>query len=365
MLGLRANVDDLIINIGTAANIEISRNVIIADSAGPPAIKAIPDLGTLGDQTGTGDVTIVDTSGGTSGDTWNVQDCCIANTHASASTLVKVRIDDGTNSSQKTQATLLPGESLTLLESGLWIHQDANGGIYPASFNSINVQVFTASGTYTPTPGMKHCIVIATGAGGGGGGADNDATSGATGVGAGGGAGETRIGFFTAATIGSSQTVTLNAAGTAGSATNGANGGAGGSTTFGSLITANGGSGGTGSGNSAIDVSGTAGGAGGTGGSGGTLAIDGGDGGDGFGMSVDGTTDVSGGMGGYGGNSFWGGGSRGAIQISATLTNAANTAGVAGKAYGSGGSGAVSTNSVTGAAGGAGKLGVILVIEYV
>lgn len=365
MLGLRATTDLLKINIGTAADIRVCVNGLIADSAGPPALKAIPNLGPVTAQTGTGDVTIVDTSGGTSGDTWNVKDCSIFNAHASTSSLIKVFVTDGTNTAYKAQATLLAGESLVLLESGAWVHYDANGGIYPAAFNVLAVQDITATGTYTPTTGMKWCLMIVTGCGGGGGGSDTSAGgSGDVGVGGGGGAGETRIGFFSAATIGASQSVTVNATGTAGSATNGTNGGAGGDVVVGSLITAKGGSGGTGSGATTQDSQSTAGGAGGTGGSGGIVALDGGDGACGIAFSVDGTTDTSSGLGGDGGATFWGGGGKGGNTGSATLTNAANVAGTAGKARGAGGGGAVTTNSTTGAAGGAGKVGGVTIIEF-
>lgn len=132
-----------------------------------------------------------------------------------------------------------------------------------AAYSNCVLQAFTAPGanTYTPTAGMKHCIVISTGGGGGGGGGDASAAAN-VGAGAGGGAGGTCIERFTAADIGASQTVTIGAAGAAGS-TAGGNGGAGGNTTFGALHTANGGAGGIGSGNAAKRAGSTAGGAGG------------------------------------------------------------------------------------------------------
>lgn len=365
MLGLRATTDLLKINIGSAADIRVSVNAVIADSAGPPAIKAFPNLGPVAAQTGTGDVTIVDTSGGTSGDLWNIKDCSIFNAHASNTTLVKAFVYDGSNTSYKAQATLLPSESLILLESGAWLHFDANGGVYPAAFNVLSVQDIVATGTYTPTTGMKWVMVIGTGSGGGGGGSDTSAAgSGDVGVGAGGGGGETRIGFFSAATIGASQSVTVNATGTAGSATNGTGGGNGGTVVLGALLTCNGGTGGGGSGATTQDSQSTAGGAGGTGGSGGTIGIDGGDGSNGIAFSVDGTTDTSSGLGGDGGPSWWGGGGRGGNTASTTITNAANVAGTAGKARGAGGGGGVTTNSTTGAAGGAGKVGGFTFIEF-
>jgi hypothetical protein len=232
------------------------------------------------------------------------------------------------------------------------------------AFAGVPIQVFTATGanTYTPTAGMKYCIVISTGAGGGGGGA---VVSGGVdtwvAAGAGGGAGGTCIEAFSAATIGASQTVTIGTGGTAG-ASSGGNGGNGGNTTFGALHTANGGSGGAGlSGTTAAAA--TAGGAGGTG-SGGTMNITGGDGGAGVAGGVDGTTDLCLGISGHGGGSLWGGGARSVSGATATISGDVTVAGVAGAAYGSGGSGAVALTTTTGGAGGAGANGVCLVIEF-
>ncbi|EPT4025377.1 hypothetical protein ACVQMG_003646, partial [Enterobacter roggenkampii] len=110
----------------------------------------------------------------------------------------------------------------------------------------INVKTFTSSGTYTPTAGMKFCIVKGIGGGGAGGGAPATA-AGNVGLGAGGHAGAYGEGQFTAAQIGASQTVTVGYGGT-GSPTSGGNGG---SSSLGSLITFGGGSGASSSGNTA------------------------------------------------------------------------------------------------------------------
>lgn len=102
------------------------------------------------------------------------------------------------------------------------------------------VQRFTASGTYTPTAGMRYVIVEAVGGGGGGGGASATvATSFSCGAAAGSGA--YSKGIFSAATIGVSQTITIGAAG---SVSSGGSGGTGGTTSFGSLIIVTGGVGG-------------------------------------------------------------------------------------------------------------------------
>ena len=127
---------------------------------------------------------------------------------------------------------------------------------------------FLGTGTYTPTAGMTHCIVVAIGGGGGGGGADCTDTT-ALAAGGGGEGGGIAIKAFTAAEIGANAVVTIGAAGTAGSA-DGGNGGDGGDTIFnpaGTCVTVTG-LGGDG-GDGAV-TAGFAGGAGGAGESGGT-----------------------------------------------------------------------------------------------
>lgn len=224
------------------------------------------------------------------------------------------------------------------------------------AFSGVTVQAFTATGTYTPTTGMKHCIVLATGGGGGGGGADG-ANPGST-SGGGGGAGGTTFDRFTAAQIGVSKAVTIGAAGTAGLDAGG-NAGDGGDTILAGLATAPGGLGGTGR---ATGQGGSEGGLGGLS-TGAALNIAGGDGGIGFGVNIGGSSgDGRGPTSGQGGASFWGGGAKG-VWVAAT--GATQKAGVAGRAYGAGGSGAVCLNTATGAAGGVGAAGVMLILEFV
>jgi hypothetical protein len=238
------------------------------------------------------------------------------------------------------------------------------------AFSGVTLQAFTTPGanTYTPTSGMKSCIVISTGAGGGGGGADVTGAADA-GAGAGGGAGGTAIEAFTAATIGASQTVTIGTGGTAGNNTGG-NGGTGGDTTFGALHTGVGGAGGTGSGAaSAVNTRTVAGGAGGIP-TGGLANITGGDGDNGWAMQTTDVTDTnetSIAMGGHGGASFWGDGGRGgqnAQDAAAADSTAGSEAGVNGAAKGSGGGGGAVQNTATGVAGGTGANGFCLVIEF-
>jgi len=217
----------------------------------------------------------------------------------------------------------------------------------PATFSQVVTQIFTASGTYTPTSGMKYCIVELVGGGGGGGGAATTSSVQVAAGGGGGGGGYIRR-LFSAATIGASQTVTIGAAGTAGASTP-ADGGTGGATIFGAFSQANGGVGGK---LSNATILGTVG-----GGTGGT-AIGSADFGcngapGGAGLAIFSTTAFL--SSGFGGCSFFGGGGIGRVVT-------AN--GITGLSYGGGGSGAACTNNA-GVVGGAGFAGIIVVTEYI
>ncbi|EKS8786180.1 tail fiber protein [Escherichia coli] len=198
----------------------------------------------------------------------------------------------------------------------------------------VNTQVFTSSGTYTPTPGTKRIRVTITGGGGGGGGCKAYSSS-ETFFGAGGGAGGTIISIMTPTQ--NSYPVTIGAGGAGGvSATNGTSGG---NSVFASLI-APGGSGGGKSG-----VTNTNGGNGGVP-STGDIRITGGHGGDGQSGNI--------GISGEGGTSYWGGGGR-----------AGAGGGVIGKAYGSGGGGAYDAGySGTSMTGGKGASGICIIEEF-
>jgi hypothetical protein len=202
--------------------------------------------------------------------------------------------------------------------------------------NSVNIQVFTTSGTYTPTSGMIYCIIEAVGGGGSGG---SGYISGATLGGGGGGAGGYSRLLASAATIGASQTITIN--------------GAGGSTVVGSLITCNAGSNGGNAGNNLV----AAGGAGGTA-SGGTINITGNSGNPGTAAGTTANPLNNGGSNGGGG--FFGGCGLGAVASSMGANNGG--AGATNSGSGGGGGGAGSSNTGTG---GSGAAGIVVVTEYV
>lgn len=211
---------------------------------------------------------------------------------------------------------------------------------------AVAVQVFAApgAGTYTPTAGMKYCIVEAVGGGGAGGGA-----LGATpnSCGAGGGAGGYCRGIFSAATIGGSQAYVVGAGGLG---VSGGNGNSGVATTFGALMTASPGAGGP-------NDEGAVGGLGG--------AATGGDvqatGNAGFDSFVTAATPSFGTVfyAGKGGGSYFGGSSaapRG--NVSGFDQN-----GLPGDAPGAGGSGALGIGGTF--TGGDGASGIIIVTEYI
>ena len=209
---------------------------------------------------------------------------------------------------------------------------------------TIKSQVFTSSGTYTPSTGMLFCIAEVQGGGGGGGGAAGTASQSASGGGGGGGGYARKV--LSAATVGSSQTVTIGAAangGTAG-ANNGTNGNA---TSLGSLVSGAGGSGGSGGTSSATAITGTTGGAGGAGSSG-DVNVKGGQGGNGIG---------------FGSNAAALGGDGGSSQFSPSVAGGLlSAAGANATGYGGGGSGAAA--GATSEAGGNGSAGIIVITEF-
>lgn len=125
----------------------------------------------------------------------------------------------------------------------------ATGEVAFPSGGPTKLHVFTSSGSYAPTPGMRFADVLLFGAGGG---AGARAGSGVVASGgAGGGGGGLARSRFTAAQIGASQAITIGAGGTGGApqtidSSAGANGVAGGDASFGASLIAFGGGGGAG-----------------------------------------------------------------------------------------------------------------------
>lgn len=224
-----------------------------------------------------------------------------------------------------------------------------NGSEYEVSQISGNTvtrvvaQLVTATGTYTPTPGMLYVDVICYGGGGGGGGAKSAAHNSG---GGGGGSGARSRATLTATQIGASKAVTIGAGGAGGISTGG-NGVAGGDTSLGVLVIAKGGSAGQGRDGSTIITSNP--GTGGLASTGtGTFKHDGVSGGIGFCQEAPALYN-----GGYGGGEG-GGKAQAGDMAGATATGV----------QGGGGAGA-SNSSGVGYAGGDGAPGSVEIIEYI
>lgn len=220
-----------------------------------------------------------------------------------------------------------------------WVSGGGSGG----GISEVNVQVFTTSGTYTPTSGMVYCWAQLVGGGGGGGGASVDGGA-VSPAGSGGGAGLYASKVFSSATIGTSQTITVGAGGAGGIAA--ADGSSGTATSIGALLSVDGGVNGQ-----YMRTSGP--------------VQEGGDGG----QASTGTYDYA---------SFGGGGGY-AINVGGAVVSGAGGAsllspggkargvaadGVPGGGYGGGGSGGVAAVGVP-ATGGAGDNGVVIITEYI
>jgi len=202
---------------------------------------------------------------------------------------------------------------------------DAGGGL-----SGLNYQVFTSSGTYTPTSGYNYAVVYVTGAGGGGGYSNTDVYGGG-----GAGSGATAVKVYDLSSI-TTATVTIGSGGapttgigdqggqssfTVGGTALSANGGLGGEKSFGV-----GGQGSRTTANQDFTINGNAGMGGSTGGARST--------------------------GGNGGASFWGGGGQGKVYA-----NGQN--GINGGGGGGGGTIAGQTRN-----GGTGGDGIVVVVEY-
>lgn len=209
-------------------------------------------------------------------------------------------------------------------------------------------QIFTASGTYTPTPGMVYCIAEVVGGGAGAGGAAGAAN--APGSSGGGGQGGYAKGWLSAADIGASKAVTIGAGG-AGGINGSSTGVSGGTTSLGSLVVATGGTGSIGA-PSVSFIQTNSGGSTGRG-TAGNLLVSGPNGGGYSAWSFGNTSSSNIALGGQGGSSMYGTGGRGF-----TNSNGENASG-----YGSGGGGA---GSISGAkVGGSGTSGIVIITEYI
>lgn len=212
----------------------------------------------------------------------------------------------------------------------------------------LNIADFTASGTYTPTPGTRFIIVEVTG-GGGGGGASNTTGATSVSVGAGGGAGGTAISKLNISDIATPVSVMVGNGGAAANSSTIAT--SGGQSSFGSYLFATGGD---------FGVSGT------TITQGDTAMVYNGGGGQGVNGNLDNMIGGSGGFGiilKFGYESGWGGRSYYSSGGNPIVTLGTPNPGFAGR-KGSGGSGGFGANNSPVQNGGAGGSGFVRIWEY-
>lgn len=279
-------------------------------------------------------------------------------------------INVGSTANVVTESANQLGTAVITAGAGITITPSANvitisSTASPSSLSVVR-QVFTTSGTYTPTVGMTYCLVELVGGGGGGAGSDANATNPLfVSGGSGGGSGGYCNKVFPSATIGVSQSVVIGAGGAAlpgsGTGNNGTN------TTFGALLTGSGGNGGVSAppfyyGNFSD------GGDGGTA-TGGDYNIVGQQGGQGIGFSmatpavplIASFTYAQSSQGGSNPLGF------GGAAVSAFSSGQNGIGGLDGTGYGSGGSSAATTYNPasTAESGGNGANGIVIITEYV
>jgi hypothetical protein len=220
-------------------------------------------------------------------------------------------------------AALLPSQAGN---AGKALVTDATTATWGTVASGASIQVFTASGTYTPTAGKTTFLAFVTGGGGGGGGGKGG-TSGSSGSsGGGGGGGGTGFRLYTSTEMGSTAAITFGG------------GGGGGGGSVGSLTPANGSNGGNG-GTSQIVPGGT----------GLTLSAFGGGGGPG---------------GGVGGTASGGGDSNSYVAIQGNDGSARNSFWAAGAGKGAFGGAGGTSSFGTGGTGGTGTAGVVFILEW-
>lgn len=294
-------------------------------------------------------LTVLRAQEGTTARAWSANDIA-ANMMTSGTLSFFAQNESPTFTGSPLAPTPTTGDSSTKLATTAFVANSiaANTG------RLINIQVFTSSGTYTPTPGTKKCKAKVQGAGGAGGGAAASTTSGNCAAGHGGSAGTYgETGLIDATSI-TTVPVTVGAAGTSSAGNSGTDGG---SSSFGTYLIAPGGSGG-GAGSSGPATFGAVPDLPTTANCSGTNVLINIPGEGGLGQfSFNSTTSANHIKGGHGGSSFMGkgGGSIWAASVP-----------YAGTGYGAGGAGAITTFSLgtTAVAGSSGSAGIVIIEEY-
>lgn len=254
--------------------------------------------------------------------------------------------------------------------SGQYVTSDGDGSFSyttPPAFAGrlINIQSFTASGTYTPNANALQSIVYVQAAGGGGGGTDSDSDDAQGGIGSGGnGGGYIQSAFIDVSAGSYSSTITIGAAGGGGV---GVNGSAGGDSVYndGTIsLTSKGGAGGIAvTDKTSPDIAQAADSEANTA-SGHTPILNIGSNPGDNGVLMEATGGSNFGSGGKGADSFFGYGGRGGKARDTSPTTAYS--GGDGVGYGSGGGGSATRGAINGDdfPGGDGTAGIIIIYEY-
>lgn len=99
--------------------------------------------------------------------------------------------------------------------AGKFLSTNGTAVSWLTTLSSVTIQVFTTSGTYTPTAAKTSYLVFAVGGGGGGGAGGVNTSLGRAGSGGGGGSGGCAFRIYNNTELGSTATVTIGAAGAA------------------------------------------------------------------------------------------------------------------------------------------------------
>lgn len=130
MLILGSAVTDLLrITPASAGAIAVHVSYVEIDTSAPPVVQDA-NRSNIASITGATTTTIL---AGAASRKRNIKHLNVRNTHATVSNFVTIFHTDGTNSEDLIAATLLPGETLTFNQSGVWVHYDVDGCLKPAA----------------------------------------------------------------------------------------------------------------------------------------------------------------------------------------------------------------------------------------